>query len=209
MGRFANETIIDIQNHEILSKTAIHVLCIIWNNPINPYAIAKLINYKRKIIRRPIHIQTVYSIVKALHRKRLITVKRSKNGRMPDRNVYSITEKGEELVKFNLISLLSKPAEPLSEFSLGLFAVGNLDKETVLTALKKYRNEISRDIDIRKKLYAEEKERGVTYYHSITIEHTMEILKLNRNTASKLIEKLEADSEWSPAPIPFWRNEVV
>jgi DNA-binding PadR family transcriptional regulator len=144
-----NDNISDVQNHEILSKTAIHVLSIIWNGPINPYAIAKLINYKRKIIRRPIHIQTIYSIVKALHRKRLIVVKRSKNGRMPDRNVYSITDKGKELLRYNLISLLSKPAEPLSEFSLGLFAVGNLDKELVLTALKKYRNEINQDIDIR------------------------------------------------------------
>jgi len=192
----------------MLTKTALFILGIIADNPINPYAISKLINHKRRNFRAPTHTQTVYSIVNSLHKKKLISGKRMKNGRMPDRIIYSITQKGQELLRKNLLSYLSQPEDPLSELSVSIFVMGHLDKEAVLMALKEYQRKIKKEITSRRKLNSEEAEHGVSYSSLIAIEHTLNILKVNLNTVNKLINKIETDTQWDRSPIPFWRNEI-
>lgn len=192
-----------------LSNTALFILGIIGDNPVNPYAIYKLANHKRKSFRRPLHVQTVYSVVKALHKRKLISVEKAKSGNMPDKNMYSITQKGTEILKYNLTSLLSNPEDPLTELSLAIFTMGNLDKGTVLLALKEYQRKINQELAARKKQNFEESQRGLPSYSIVAIEHIMDILKVNRKTVDKLIRKIETDEQWNIPPIPFWRDDIT
>ena len=72
----------------MLTKTALLILGIIADEPINPYAISKLISFKRKNLRGTIPDSTVYGIISMLHKKKLITGKRVRNRNTPDRTVY-------------------------------------------------------------------------------------------------------------------------
>ncbi|MBN1190275.1 MAG: PadR family transcriptional regulator [Dehalococcoidales bacterium] len=193
----------------MLSKTDLLILGIIAEKPINPYAIIKLINYKSNSIRRYIHPQTVYGVVNSLHRKKLISGKRMKNGNMPERTEYSITKKGEEMIRKSLISYLNTPEDNLSELVLSILLLGFVDKETVIEALKEYRQKIRNEIDISRKLSTRSKIPDEFYTRKIVARHTLDILLVNLKTVNELIDRVEADNRWQDFQVPWWRNEYL
>jgi len=191
----------------MLTKTALLILGVIADDPINPYAISKLISYKRKNLRGTIPDSTVYGIIKMLHEKKLITGKKVKNHNTPDRTVYSITDKGMDLLKKSLTIYLKTPEDTLSELPLSLFLMGILEKPWVLEALKQYQIRQKKEINLMEEMVKAEKERGVPYAGQIAIEHILQVLKLNLNTVNKVMQQIESDGEWSRPQIPFWRAE--
>jgi len=172
--------------------------------PINPYAIVRLMNEKRRSSRRKIHAQTVYGIINTLSAKKLIVGKKTANGNMPDKTVYSITDKGKELIRNNLLSYLGTPENSLSELALAMMLVGYLDKETVLKALKEYRSKAGKEIAVRKNLGSFDITEEA-YIRKIAIEHTLHILEINYKTVNQLITKIEKDSQWGNLSVPWWR----
>jgi DNA-binding PadR family transcriptional regulator len=191
----------------MLSKTALLILGVIADEPINPYAISKLISYRRPSVRGKIPDPTVYGIVNMLHAKKLIKGQKVKNGNMPDMTVYSITPKGNELLQKNLITYLSTPEDTLSELPLALFLIGRLDQGQVLLALKKYQTKQAAEINEMLKMVESEKEKGVAYSGLLAIEHILNVLKDNLKTVDEVIRQVEVDSQWNHHPIPFWREE--
>jgi DNA-binding PadR family transcriptional regulator len=191
----------------ILSKTALLILGVIADEPINPYAIGKLISFKRKNLRGKIPDSTVYGIINTLHEKKLITGKKVKNNNTPDKTVYSITAKGRDLLKKNLISYLSTPEDTLSELPLSLFLMGILDKAQVLKALKEYQSRQNKEVVLMEKMVEDEKENGIPYSGILAIENILHVLKINLNTVNKVIKQIEADTDWSHPQVPFWRAE--
>ena len=153
--------------------------------------------------------QTVYGIVNILNRKKLITGKKIKNGNMPDRTVYSITKKGEDMIRKNLISYLATPEDNLSELVLSIILIGCLDKETVLKALKEYRGKIAEEIAISKKLSVKTRIPVESYTRQIVADHTLNILLVNLKTVNELIKKVEIDPKWGSFEVPWWRNEFL
>jgi DNA-binding PadR family transcriptional regulator len=193
----------------MLSKTDLLILGIIAEKPINPYAIIKLINYKRNSIRRYVPAQTVYGIVNILHRKKLILGKKTKNGNMPDRTVYSITPKGEEMIRKNLISCLTTPEDNLSELVISILLLGFVDKNTVLKALQEYRGKIEKEIATSRKLSLRVEIPEEFYTRKIAARHTVNILLVNLETVNELIKKVESDTHWHNFQVPWWRNEYL
>lgn len=190
-----------------LSKTALLILGVIADEPINPYAISKLISFKRKNLRGKIPDSTVYGIINMLNKKKLIKGKRIKNNNNPDRTIYSITAKGQELLKKNLMSYLSTPEDTLSELPLSLFLIGILDKAEVLKALKDYQTHQNKEVVLMEEMVESEKERGVPSSGLLAIEHILQVLKLNLDTVNKAIQQIESHADWSHPQIPFWRAE--
>ena len=193
----------------MLSRTDLLILGIIAEKPINPYAIIKLINYKRNSIRRYVPPQTVYGIINNLSKKKLIAGRKERSGNMPDRTVYSITRKGEEMVRKNLIAYLNTPEDNLSELVLSVILIGFLEKEAVLQALKEQREKIEKEIATSQELSRKIAIPEELYTRRIVAEHTLKTLKLNLETTNKLIESVEADADWGSFPVPWWRDEYL
>jgi DNA-binding PadR family transcriptional regulator len=197
----------NMKSKTVLSRTTLLVLGMIGEAPINPYAIVRLMNERRRSSRRKIHAQTVYGIVNTLSTKKLIIGKKTKNGNMPNKTIYSITEKGKELIRNNLLSYLSTPEDNLSELALAMMLVGYLDKDAVLKALKEYRSKAGKEIAIRKNLGSFDISEDA-YVREIAIEHTLHILEINYKTVSQLIKRIEKDNQWDNFSVPWWRNEI-
>jgi len=191
----------------MITKTALLILGVIADEPINPYAISKLISYKRKNLRGTIPDSTVYGIINMLHEQKLITGKRVKNHNTPDRTVYSITAKGMDLLKKSLTVYLSMPEDTLSELPLSMFLMGILDKPQVLEALKQYQMRQNSEITLMEEMVKAEKERGVPYAGQLAIEHILQVLKLNLDTVNRVVQQIDSDGDWSHPQIPFWRAE--
>jgi DNA-binding PadR family transcriptional regulator len=191
---------------EDLSKTALFVLGIIAHEPTNPYTMCKLVNYNPKNLRTKIPAQTIFSIIKILNKKALISGKRIKNGNMPEMTVYSITPKGEKILKRNLMLYISFPEDALTNIVLSLMLICYLGKEEALTALEDYRDKIKAEIVTRKKLLSSG-ERSVSFAHDIAAKHILNMQKVNLKTVNELIESLEANPQCKNFPIPWWKDE--
>lgn len=194
---------------ENLTKTALFILGIIANDPINPYTMCKLVNYNRRNLRARMPAQTIFSIIKVLNKKGLISGKRVKNGNMPEMTVYSITAKGKTLLKQNLRLYISFPEDPLTNLVLSLMLIGYLDKEEILKALAEYRDKIKVDIDTRKKLLSAVENDKKLITRVISAKHIMNINKVNLKTVTELIESLEDNRQCNNFPIPWWRDEFL
>lgn len=192
----------------MLSKMMLFILSIIADDPINPYAIIKILNHKRRSFQTPVHEQTVYSIINILKKKKLISGKRTRYGRRPDRTIYSITKKGETQLRRNLTSFIKDPEDQLTELGLFLVTLRALDKESALISLKEYQRKISIEIDVGTKRLLEEKKAGLPYFDTIIIEHIINTSKVNLNTVEAIVNYIENNDHCKLPAVPFWRSEI-
>ena len=194
---------------EVLSKTALLILGIIASEPTNPYAISKLINWKRTNIKIRVPTQTVYGIINKFKKRGLVSGRRMKNGNMPYRTVYSITPKGEKLIKKNLIDYLTNPHEVLTELLLSIILIGYLDKEAALKTLEEYQVKNKETIDVGKKLRRFKKQTDESHIQEISIDHILKTLQVNHKTVDTLIKTIETDPHWADTLVPWWRDEFA
>jgi DNA-binding PadR family transcriptional regulator len=194
---------------EVLSKTALLILGIIANEPINPYAISKLVNFKRTNIRIKIPTQTVYGIINMLKKRGLISGKWVKNGNMPDKTIYSITPKGEKLIKRNLVYWLANPQEILTELLLSIILIGYLDKETALKSLKEHQVKTEEAITVGKALRKSKKQADESHIRKISIEYILKTLQVNQKIIDTLMKTVETEIQWADSLVPWWRAEFL
>ena len=79
----------------MLSKPAMLLLGIIYEKPMNAYEITKLLAYMNVKWWFNIADSTVYATLKNLEKRGLIKGTAEKVGNMPDRTIYSLTEKAK------------------------------------------------------------------------------------------------------------------
>ena len=190
---------------EILSKTALLILGIIAYEPSNPYAISKLVNWKRTNIKVP--TQSVYGIINMLKKRGLVSGKRVKNGNRPEKTIYSITPKGEKIVKKNLVFWLTNPHEVLTELLLSIILVGFLDKETALTTLKEHQVKTEEAIAVGKALRKSKKQTDESHIREISITYILNTLRANYKTVDTLVKIVENEPQWANSLVPWWRDE--
>jgi len=203
MGRLIPGVIVSMS--EVLSKTALLILGIIAYEPTNPYAISKLVNWKRTNIKIP--TQTIYGIINMFKKRGLVSGKRVKNGNKPDKTIYSITAKGEKLVKSNLVFWLTNPHEVLTELLLSIILIGFLDKETALMTLKEHQVKTNEAIAVGKALRKSRKQTDESHIREISIEYILNTLKANHKIVDTLVKMVETEPRWADSLVPWWRDE--
>jgi DNA-binding PadR family transcriptional regulator len=194
---------------ERVTTTGLFILGIIADGPTTPYNIDKILNYKRmKNMKIGIPFQTIYGTVYKLNKMGLVSREKRKNGNLPDKTIYTITPKGEELLKDSLIAYLNKPPEILTELVLPIMLIKHLDKEKAIKVLDEYQRVIGGEISIGKKMRKTSKELNESFTGKIFIEHILSTLSANRSTIRQLIKTIEKEPLWSHSPVPWWRKEV-
>lgn len=83
----------------MLSKAGLLLLGMIHEHPMGAYEITKMLDVMNVKWWFRIADATVYSTIRNLEKKSYITGNVEKNGRMPERTVYTITREGKEVLK--------------------------------------------------------------------------------------------------------------
>ena len=78
----------------MLTKTATIILGIIQKHPVNAYELIKMLSRFQLKDWYDIADSTVYATLKSLEKKQYITGRVQKDGNMPDKTVYSLTDAG-------------------------------------------------------------------------------------------------------------------
>jgi DNA-binding PadR family transcriptional regulator len=192
-----------------ISEAGLFILGIIADRPTTPYMIDKLINYKRKNnIKVGIPLQTIYGLIYKFKKEGLISRRRMRNRNLPEKTIYSITPKGEELFKQSLINYICRPPEIISELVLPIMMIKHLDSETAIKVLGEYKEKIGKEITIGRKLKSTSKELKEALTGQLFLEHSLGTLSSNRRIINKLIKMIKEEPRWSECSIPWWRDDV-
>lgn len=172
----------------MLSKPATMLLGLIYEKPLNAYEIIKLLNYMNVKWWFNIADSTVYSTLKTLEKKGLITGATVKVGNMPDRTVYSLSQKGkdeftdtlrESILQFNYDTNIFS----IAAFFLDIFTVAEQQKllQERLKILQKYRAGIEKQVN---PLWESE----VPALHSANVKRMMDLADAEIRGTNRLLE---------------------
>ena len=138
----------------MLSKPATMLLGLIYEKPLNAYEIIKHLNYMNVKWWFNIADSTVYSTLKTLEKKEYIIGTTEKVGNMPDRTVYSLSEKGKDEFISTLKASILQFNYDTNIFSIAAFFLNTFTPEEQqkllqerLTVLQKYRTGIEKQVN--------------------------------------------------------------
>lgn len=138
----------------MLSKPATMLLGLIYEKPLNAYEIIKRLNYMNVKWWFNIADSTVYSTLKTLEKKEYITGTTEKVGNMPDRTVYSLSDKGKCVFQDTLRKSIAQFNYDTNIFSIAAFFLNiftPIEQQELLQErlrfLQKYREGIEKQVN--------------------------------------------------------------
>lgn len=172
----------------MLSKPATMLLGLIYEKPLNAYEIIKHLNYMNVKWWFNIADSTVYSTLKTLEKKEYIIGTTEKVGNMPDRTVYSLSEKGkDEFISTLKASILQFNYDTnifsIAAFFLNTFTPDEQQKllQERLTVLQKYRTGIEKQVN---PLW----ENEVSATHSANVKRMIDLVDVEITGINRLLE---------------------
>lgn len=178
----------------MLSKPATMLLGLIYEKPLNAYEIIKLLNYMNVKWWFNIADSTVYSTLKTLEKKEFITGTTEKVGNMPDRTVYSLSDKGKEkfidtlrasILQFNYDTNIFS----IAAFFLDIFTVDEQQMllQERLNILQKYRAGIEKQVN---PLW----ENEVSAVHVANVKRMIDLVDAEITGTNRLLESCNKNS---------------
>lgn len=122
---------------EMLSKPATLLLGIIYEKPLNAYEITKLLDYMNIKWWFNVADSTVYTTLKNLEKRGLLEGTIEKIGNMPDKTIYSLTEKGRDELKETIKESILQFSFDTNIFTIAAFVMDILEEEEKKKLLKK------------------------------------------------------------------------
>ncbi|PXY20716.1 PadR family transcriptional regulator [Prauserella muralis] len=116
---------------------ALAVLCLLTERPMHPYEISSTLRERHKEASIKLNYGSLYSVVDSLQRRGLIAPQETvREGRRPERTVYTITESGITEMTDWLSDLLARPAQEFTRFEAALSLMPILSPGEVLRLLE-------------------------------------------------------------------------
>ncbi|MEE1263984.1 PadR family transcriptional regulator [Ruminococcus sp.] len=174
----------------MLSKPATILLGLICEKPLNAYEIIKQLNYMNVKWWFNIADSTVYSTLKALEKKNYIVGATEKVGNMPNRTVYSLSDKGKSEFQDTLRSSILQFNYDTNIFSIAAFFLNtfNPDEQSDLLQkriqiLSKYREGIEKQVN---PIW----ENEVSAIHSANVRRMIDLVDAEITGTRRLLEAI-------------------
>jgi DNA-binding PadR family transcriptional regulator len=116
---------------------ALAVLMCLYERPMHPYEVAATLRQRHKDESVRLNYGSLYAVVGSLEKRGLIeTSETEREGRLPERTIYRITESGRIEAHDWLAELISTPAKEYPAFEAGLSFLPALPPEEALALLE-------------------------------------------------------------------------
>ncbi len=120
------------------------ILGLIAENPGHAYQVEKIIEDRGIRRRMDIGFSTIYATLKKMEKKRFVESKFVSQEKLPGRRIYSITGKGQSIIKEELFKSISQPKNEATFFEVALAFSSSLTEAEIKEALSIYDGELSR-----------------------------------------------------------------
>lgn len=181
----------------MLSKVSTLILGMIAESPINPYEITKLTDYIGVKNWLSLPAQSVYSTIKTLNEKGYITGQNIKEGNMPEKTVYSITETGKEQLICSLEEFLGNTEWDFAKFNIATIMLCHISKDKAIDILQnKLKRLETKRIALEENL--NELNKGELLKTGIhAVKHMINITLADIASTEELLEIIQSGQEWN------------
>lgn len=175
----------------MLSKPATMLLGLIYEKPLNAYEITKLLGYMNIRWWFDIADSTVYTTIKNLEKKGYIAGETEKIGNMPDRTVYTITDKGKIEFRETLKKVLVQFNYDTNIFTIAAFFIDTFDVDEKRELLEK-RLELLQSylVGINKQVSAKW-EQAVSASHVANLKRMIDLVNAEISGTKRLLASCE------------------
>jgi len=179
-----------------MSKNEITVLGLLAEKPMYGYEIHQEIKRREMDYWAKIKLPSIYNTLTRLEEQNYIQAGKEKVGKMPERNVYSITSSGRDKLKELVLDFLRDEDHPEWNFGVGVAFIFGAPREIVLETLQHRRESVNKclaDLEQEKEEY-----RGkIPFNWSMLIEHGQKHMQLDLDWLNGLIEKIKTTDNWT------------
>lgn len=172
----------------MLSKPATMLLGFISRQPLNAYEIVKTLDYMNIKYWLNIGTSTVYATLKTLEKKGYITGKTQKDGNMPDKTVYSITEQGMSALLETLRNSFLTFDYDTNVFSIAAFFLETFDCMERKELLKKRLQMLCQYKEGIEKQISPEWIKGTSPYHVANVQRMSDLVSAEISGTKRLLE---------------------
>lgn len=177
----------------MLSKSATMLLGLIDKKPVNAYEIIKILESMNVKWWYNIADSTVYATLRTLDKKGYIVGESEKNGNMPFRTVYSISDKGKEALRDTLKKSILSFDYDTNTFSIAAFFLDFFDVEEQVMLLKRRIEILEKYIEGIEKWISSPNDKTTPIHHVITVERMASLAKAELCGTYKLLELIKVN----------------
>ncbi len=181
----------------MLSKLSMLICGLIAQRPLNPYGITKIL--KRSNIHKwfPMALPSIYPTIKKMLKKGLIAGTKAKDGNMPQKTIYTLTESGKEQCVESLSQFLQSIEKEVTNFEIAVYLLWNLDKEKAINALKARLERLNNIIDEVKSMKDfTEPNSTIPFSAKMIMKYNLYVAEADEKVTEELLEYVQNQGEW-------------
>jgi DNA-binding PadR family transcriptional regulator len=170
---------------------ALAVLSCLAERPMHPYEIATTLRERGKDSSIKINYGSLYTVVESLLRRGLIAERETvREGRRPERTVYTLTPAGRAEHDDWLSEMISRPAPEFTQFEAALSLMGGLPPSEVVPLLEQRRNALVIEVNAEQATYDLCREQGLPELFVVELEYRIALRKAELAYVEDLISRI-------------------
>jgi DNA-binding PadR family transcriptional regulator len=176
---------------KVSNLLALAVLSLLTERPMHPYEMSAVMRQRELSTVIKLNQSSLYSVIEALQREGLIVpMETQREGRYPERTIYSTTEAGQgELVDW-LRALIREPATEYTQFAAGLAFVGHLPPVEVTTLLEEHAQHLKAQISRIQSTIDRALQLGVDHLFLVEDRYTLALFEAKHSFVHQFIQEI-------------------
>jgi DNA-binding PadR family transcriptional regulator len=176
---------------KISNLLALAVLSLLTERPMHPYEMSSVMRERGLSVVIKLSQSSLYSIIETLHHEGWIEpVATQREGRYPERTIYTTTQAGRaELIAW-LRSLIRQPATEYTQFAAGLAFLGHLSPLEAATLLEEHTRYLQEQISDIHSTIEKALQLGVDRLFLVEDSYILTLLEAKLSFVQQLIQEI-------------------
>jgi DNA-binding PadR family transcriptional regulator len=175
-----------------ISTTEVAILGLLSDRPMYGYEIEKIIEERKMRNWTSIGFSSIYYSLNKMEKKEFVVSERVNVEGKPSRKVFSITAKGESVLKEQISTFISRVEKTNSKFELGLMNLEILSKKEIMDCFADYMESIDRQIAHYEKLEKNLGQINVPFYIPQLATRPLRLLKEEKKWVADFVEEIKS-----------------
>ena len=167
------------------------VLSLLTERPMHPYEMSAVMRQRDVSSAIKLNQSSLYSVIEALQREEwIVPVETQREGRYPERTIYTITEAGRAEFDDWLRSLIQRAPTEYTQFAAGLTFLGHLSPAEAATLLQEHAHSLQEQIRSSRSLIEKTRQLGVDRLFLVEDAYTLTLLEAKLAFVQHLIQEI-------------------
>src|SRR5581483_12283230 len=176
---------------KVSNLLALAVLSLLAERPMHPYEMSGVMRQRELSSAIKLNQSSLYSVIEALQREGwIVPVETQREGRYPERTIYTTTEAGRVEFIGWLRSLIQQPVTEYTQFAAGLTFLGHLSPTEAATLLEEHAHSLQEQIRSVHATIERGRKLGVDRLFLVEDAYTLTLLEAKHTFVQHLFRKL-------------------